>query len=89
MAKGTNYLNCSSGWKSWLLTLDHKRIGLMYLWGVAASFLFGGIVAVLMRIELMFPHEVLFNAQQYNQLFTLHGAVMVFLFIIPSIPAAI
>ncbi len=86
---GKHYLNCSSGWKSWLFTLDHKRIGLMYLWGVIGAFFFGGLVAVLMRIELMFPHQVLFTADQYNQLFTLHGAAMVFMFIIPSIPAAI
>ena len=84
-----NYLNCSKGLKSWLLTLDHKRIGLMYLIGVVGSFLLGGLVAVLMRIELMLPTQVLFTADQYNQLFTLHGAIMVFLFIIPSIPATI
>jgi len=85
----TNYFTASTGIKSWLFTLDHKRIGLMYLGFVSFSFLLGGLFAVALRLELLSPAKVLFDAKQYNQLFTLHGAVMVFLFIIPSIPAAL
>jgi cytochrome c oxidase subunit I len=88
----TNYLNHSRGVLSWLLTLDHKRIGLMYMVTVLAAFLVGGIFAVLLRTELLGPGP-LFNSDPviawrlYNHFFTLHGAVMVFLFIIPAIPA--
>jgi len=86
---GTNYLNATKGWKSWLFTLDHKRIGIMYLLSVCIAFGLGGIFALLLRLELLHPGQMLFTAKQYNQLFTLHGAVMVFLFIIPSIPASL
>jgi len=76
-----------SGVLSWLITTDHKRIGLMYLfvilfWFVVAMFL-GGV----MRLELMFRGETVMGAQSYNALFTLHGVIMIFLFIIPGIPA--
>jgi len=84
-----NFLTHSKGFLSWALTLDHKRIGLMYLAGVMASFLLGGILALLIRAHLFHPAGTLLTVQQYNQVFTLHGAVMVFLFIIPSIPAAL
>ena len=88
-----NYLTHSSGFLSWALTLDHKRIGLMYLTCVMASFALGGILALLVRLHLwnpnLDPSQALFSNKVYNQLFTLHGAVMVFLFIIPSIPAAL
>jgi cytochrome c oxidase subunit 1 len=73
---------------SWLTTLDHKRIGVMYLSLVTTAFLIGGIFALLVRIELMSPGKTIVDADTYNRLFTLHGVVMVFLFIIPSIPAA-
>jgi cytochrome c oxidase subunit 1 len=85
----SNYLNVSKGLKSWLFTLDHKRIGVMYLLAVCISFGFGGLFALLLRLELLTPTQLLFSAKQYNQLFTLHGAVMVFLFIVPSIPASL
>ncbi len=77
-----------TGILSWLTTLDHKRIGIMYLCSVLAAFLIGGIFALLVRIELMSPGKTIVDADTYNRLFTLHGVVMVFLFIIPSIPAA-
>lgn len=88
-----NYLNHTSGFLSWALTLDHKRIGLMYLVGITAAFALGGTLALMIRIHLWNPNidpktAWLSNAV-YNQVFTLHGAVMVFLFIIPSIPAAL
>jgi cytochrome c oxidase subunit I len=84
-----NYLNAEKGIKSWLTTVDHKRIGVMYLWGVLAAFLLGGVAALLVRLELFSPGETIMSAQTYNEMFTLHGAAMVFLFIIPSIPAAL
>jgi cytochrome c oxidase subunit 1 len=85
---GGNYLNCEHGLRSWLLTLDHKRIGVMYLTVTLAAFLLGGIFALLLRAEHLTPGQTIMDADTYNQMFTLHGAVMVFLFIIPSIPAA-
>jgi len=84
-----NYLTCSRGFLSWALTLDHKRIGVMYLVATLASFFVGGVAAILVRTELLTPGEGFLTADQYNQMFTLHGAVMVFLVIIPSIPAAL
>jgi cytochrome c oxidase subunit 1 len=84
-----NYLNADKGIKSWLFTLDHKRIGLLYLFSIMAAFLLGGVFAVLIRLELLGPGKDLMEARTYNQIFTLHGAVMIFLFIIPSIPASL
>ncbi|NQY73686.1 MAG: cytochrome c oxidase subunit I [Candidatus Margulisbacteria bacterium] len=89
MTQHKNYLNEFKGIKSWLFTLDHKRIGIMYLAFITFSFFLGGLFAVLLRLELLTPDTLFFTAKQYNQLFTLHGAVMVFLFIIPSIPASL
>ena len=85
----TNYLTATKGWKSWAFTLDHKRIGLMYLVFVLAAFLAGGIFALLVRTELMSHGPTIVSGPTYNKLFTLHGAIMVFLFIIPSIPASL
>src|SRR5262245_45507260 len=87
-APGTNYLNAQRGLKSWLTTLDHKRIGVMYLIATLSSFLLGGIFALLVRTEHLTPGKTIMDADTYNQMFTLHGAIMVFLFIIPAIPAA-
>src|SRR4051812_30553841 len=84
-----DYLSATKGWKSWAFTLDHKRIGVMYLWSVLGAFLLGGIAAILVRTELWAPGQTIMDANQYNRMFTLHGAAMVFLFIIPSIPAAL
>jgi cytochrome c oxidase subunit 1 len=84
-----DYLSASKGLKSWLFTLDHKRIGVMYLWSVLGAFLLGGIAALLVRTELWSTGQTIMDANQYNRMFTLHGAAMVFLFIIPSIPAAL
>jgi cytochrome c oxidase subunit 1 len=74
---------------SWMATVDHKRLGVMYLFSVLAAFLVGGLFALVVRMELMNPGEDFLTAEQYNLAFTLHGAIMVFLFIIPSIPAAL
>ena len=85
-----NYLTHGRGLRSWLLTLDHKRIGVMYLVSILSSFLLGGIFALLIRTKLLSPGtSALMTADQYNQSFTLHGAIMIFLFIIPGIPAAL
>jgi cytochrome c oxidase subunit I len=84
-----NYLKHDKGILSWIFTLDHKRIGLMYLVSVLASFALGGFFALAVRTELFFPGPTIITHDQYNQAMTLHGAVMVFLVIIPGIPAAL
>ncbi len=84
-----NYYTASKGFMSWALTLDHKRIGIMYLIGVSAAFFLAGIFALVLRTELLTGTGVFLSEKQYNQMFTLHGAIMVFAFIIPSIPAAL
>jgi cytochrome c oxidase subunit I len=84
-----HYLNHTKGFLSWALTLDHKRIGIMYMVGVLASFALGGMFALMIRIHLWNFKDGWLSNQTYNQVFTLHGAIMVFLFIIPSIPAAL
>jgi len=86
---GRNYFNAEKGLWSWLTTIDHKRIGIMYLVSVAIAFGLGGFFALLLRLKLLSPHDFLISREAYNQAFTLHGAVMVFLFIIPSIPATL
>lgn len=83
------FLNEPRGLKSWLVTYDHKRIGLMYFFGIMFFFMLGGIFAMLLRLELFNPGKDFIEADTYNQFFTLHGAIMIFLFIIPSIPAAL
>ncbi|MDQ6707106.1 MAG: cbb3-type cytochrome c oxidase subunit I, partial [Acidobacteriota bacterium] len=82
-----NYLNAEYGIKSWLLTQDHKRIAILYLIAVTFFFFIGGIFAVLIRLELATPAGDLVTSNTYNKLFTMHGIIMVFFFLIPSIPA--
>ena len=84
-----NYLTANYGFKSWLLTTDHKRIGLLYLISISIFFLLGGMFAVAIRLELMTPEGDIFDSETYNKLFTQHGVFMVFFFLIPSIPAVI
>jgi len=84
-----NYLNEETTIKSWILTIDHKRIGIMYLFGIMFSFTLAGFFALAIRLELLSSGQQFMDADTYNQFFTLHGAIMVFLFIIPSIPAAL
>jgi cytochrome c oxidase subunit 1 len=86
-AHGTNYLNHEKGLWSWLTTLDHKRIGIMYMISVMTFFLIGGIFAMLIRAELFTVGQTIMSANQYNQAMTFHGAIMVFMVIIPGIPA--
>jgi cytochrome c oxidase subunit 1 len=84
-----NYLNADYGWRSWLFTVDHKRIALLYLVSITFFFVIGGSFAVLMRIHLVEPQGALVQPETYNKLFTLHGIVMIFFFLIPSIPAVL
>src|SRR3954462_9656325 len=71
------------GWTSWITTTDHKRIGIMYLVTTFAFFLIGGVEALMMRLQLGAPDNTLLEPQTYNQLFTMHGTTMIFLFVVP------
>ena len=82
-----DYLNVAYGVRSWLLTTDHKRIGLLYMVSLTLMFFVGGFMAVLMRLELLTPEGDLVTSDTYNKLFTLHGVIMVWFFLIPSIPS--
>ena len=84
-----HYLNEEKGLWAWMTTVDHKKIGLMYLASVAVFFFVGGILALLLRTELLTPTQNFMDADVYNQVFTLHGAIMIFFFLIPSVPAAL
>src|SRR5579862_5797533 len=84
-----NYLTHEYGVKSWLLTKDHKRIALLYLAAISFFFFLGGVFATIIRLELLTPPGDLVSSQTYNKLFTLHGVIMIFLFMIPSIPATL
>ena len=87
-APSESYLTASRGLRSWLFTVDHKRIAILYLVAIALFFLVAGALALVIRLELFWPKATLIkNSDTYNKVFTVHGAVMVFLFIIPSIPA--
>ena len=87
--KGRNYLNASYGIKSWLLTTDHKRIALLYLLSITFFFFIGGAFAVAIRMELVTPPGDMVQAETYNKLFTMHGIMMIFFFLIPSVPAVL
>src|SRR5436853_327500 len=88
-AERENYLNKGYGIKSWLLTTDHKRIALLYLITITFFFFIGGFFALLIRLELLTPAGDLVQADTYNKLFTMHGQVMVFFFLIPAVPAVL
>src|ERR1700760_1130001 len=88
-AEPENYLNAQYGIRSWLLTTDHKRIALLYLASITFFFFIGGFFALLIRLELLTPAGDLVQADTYNKLFTQHGQVMIFFFLIPSIPAVL
>ena len=82
-----NYLNHETGLWSWLTTKDHKRIGILYCIALATVFLVAGVLALLMRLELSGPDQTIMANDTYNQVFTMHGIMMIFLFLVPSIPA--
>jgi cytochrome c oxidase subunit 1 len=84
-----SYLSDPPGLKSWLLSLDHKRIGIMYLVNILVWFLLGGLAALVVRLELFQPGADMMGGDTYNKFFTIHGAIMIFLVIIPSIPASL
>jgi cytochrome c oxidase subunit I len=84
-----HYLNNDYGIRSWLLTRDHKRIALLYLASITLFFFLGGFFAVLIRLELLTPQGDMVQAETYNKLFTMHGVIMIFFFLIPSIPATL
>ncbi len=84
-----NYLTVDYGVRSWLLTKDHKRIGLLYLMSITGAFFLGGFFALMLRLELLTPAGDLLRAETYNKFFTMHGIVMVFFFLVPSIPAVL
>ncbi len=85
----TNYLNVKHTIASWLLTVDHKRIAILYLVSISIMFALGGTFAALIRFELLTPTASLMDSDTYNKVFTLHGVIMIFFFLIPSIPATL
>ncbi len=85
----TNYLNAEHSVKSWLLTTDHKRIALLYLVSITSMFALGGLFAMLIRIELITPQGDLLSSDSYNRAFSMHGIIMIFFFLVPSIPATL
>ncbi len=84
-----NYLNNEHGMLSWLLTGDHKRIAMLYLISITFFFFLGGFFAGMIRLELLTPAGDLMAADTYNKMFTMHGIVMIFLFLVPSVPATL
>jgi cytochrome c oxidase subunit 1 len=88
-----NYLNVEYGWKSWLLTRDHKRIAILYLISITFMFFLGGMAVTIIRLHLLTPNqppdEGLVTADTYNRLFSMHGIIMVFFFLVPAIPATL
>ncbi|HTM87020.1 MAG TPA: cytochrome c oxidase subunit I [Terriglobales bacterium] len=88
-AEREHYLNADYGFRSWLLTTDHKRIALLYLISITFFFFIGGFFALLIRLELLTPQGDLVQADTYNKLFSMHGQVMIFFFLIPAVPAVL
>jgi len=84
-----HYLNDGHSLKSWLLTVDHKRICILYLLTITFFFFIGGLMATLVRLELLTPAGDLLQSDAYNKAFTMHGVMMIFFFLVPSIPATL
>jgi len=84
-----SYLSAGWNWRSWLLTLDHKRIGILYVISITLLFGIGGAAAAMIRLDLLTPHSQLVSVETYNKLFTMHGVIMVWFFLIPSLPATL
>lgn len=84
-----NYLNWEKGFMSWWMSIDHKRIGLMYLGTMIFFFCIGGLLALAVRTELIAAGPTIMDANTYNMAFTLHGVIMIFLFIVPGVPATL
>jgi cytochrome c oxidase subunit 1 len=88
-AEREHYLNADYGFRSWFFTTDHKRIALLYLISITFFFFIGGFFALLIRLELLTPQGDLVQADTYNKLFSMHGMVMIFFFLIPAVPAVL
>src|SRR6202030_3764450 len=84
-----SYLNNEDGLLSWLLTGDHKRIAMMYLISITIFFFIGGFFAGMIRLELLTPQSDLMATDTYNKVFSMHGIIMIFLFLVPSVPATL
>ena len=84
-----NYITEENGLLSWLLTGDHKRIAMLYMGSITFFFFIGGAMAGLIRLELLTPMSDLMASDTYNKVFTMHGIVMIFLFLVPSVPATL
>ena len=84
-----NYITNENGLMSWLLTGDHKRIAMLYLISLTFFFFIGGAMAALIRLELLTPQTDLMASDTYNKVFTMHGIVMIFFFLVPSVPATL
>jgi len=89
MSERNNYLTNGYGVRSWLLTVDHKRIAILYLVSITLMFFIGAAFAACLRLELATPQGDVFQPETYNKIFTMHGVFMVFFFLIPSIPAVL
>jgi cytochrome c oxidase subunit 1 len=91
--RALNYLNAQYGWKSWLLTRDHKRIAILYLISITFMFFLGGLAVTIIRLHLLTPNQPpdqgLVTADTYNRLFSMHGIIMVFFFLVPAIPTTL
>src|SRR6476660_4593185 len=84
-----HYLNINFGVRSWLLATDHKRIAVLYLITISAMFVIGGAAATAIRIELFTPQGDFVDAETYNKIFSVHGIVMIFFFLVPIIPSVL
>jgi len=84
-----HYLNSGYSFRSWFLTTDHKRIAILYLLSITFFFSIGGLAATIVRLDLMTPQADLVQTETYNKLFTAHGVIMVFFFLVPSIPSVL
>src|SRR5436305_13924996 len=84
-----HYINTDYSWRSWLFTLDHKRIAILFLVSITFMFFIGGLGALIVRLNLLSPNGALVRPQTYNRMFSMHGVVMVFFFLVPVIPAVL
>jgi cytochrome c oxidase subunit 1 len=84
-----NYINDKLSVLSWLVTTDHKRIGILYALSITFFFFIGGAAATLIRINLLEPQGAIVDAETYNKLFSIHGVIMVWFFLVPSIPTTL
>ena len=90
VANESNYLKYQGkhkGLLGWILSTDHKRIGLLYLYSIMTMFSIGAILGLLMKLELIAPGRTIMAAQTYNAAFTVHGVIMIFMVVIPGLPA--